>query len=434
MSASGAAALLEIVGSLDRLIHGLTQVTHSIFAARHVRYRSYAMVLTEVENCAATSMRMHSTSEVKWDPSNAGDMWGPTNLILGLPGIEAAAGGDNDAYYVQSAGFAALKKCALRVGQTDCVSLDSRDMYHYYQLHNPKARNPIDVGIHRYQTTSQLKQASMANQVLTVPMLLSTMRSKRPDRHFPLMRYYNQSVAFVLTMRNIGGADSFTYNRANLASAPDLKGQPGTKVASANISVRLFATFFLVDRADRHLDVITAPYNHLVHQCQTHEARDTLSAASQLAVQPIFNHPTSVIRLFYQPDSYTDGTMQSPNGVGRKNYFDYSGIDGGETLYNVGLKFNNSTIIDPNVPPALLRDQLWVERYHTAPYSCIYLIPMTNNLSSEDPQQTINLSAIDRFHIEANKNHAAPGTLFVKLDSFNMLSSESGFGGMLHAG
>lgn len=432
---SGAAATLRAnLGALDQSIWSGIPVEYSIFTSAHPRYSNYAMVNTEL--VAEGHNGTHSTTDMKFDPSGLGDVWGPTRAMFALPSIirntsaGALLGRENDAYYCQSVGFAMFDRLILKIGSQEAATSDHRALYDHYQLYSPMAEADIDADVGRYQTESQLKRAAAGNQILMVPLNMATMRNSAPHRHLVLARLFAQQVRLVMRLRSLAG---ITCNLHDVTSIPYLKGG-STVLASANIGVRVFSKFFILDDIERD-NYAYSPQKSIILQSQSHlKENETTTSGRTITETVLFNHAVRCLKIGHIPDSYTDGTTYSPNSVGIKNYFDYAPSHGGETFYAINLKFNSAEIIDNKIPPVILRSHNWQECYGKRPYSHLYLVPFQLYLNNEQLNHTVNFSGIDKAVIECKKNETNTGTFFIITDSGNVMATENGFGGVPFGG
>lgn len=417
-------------------------VTQDPFSSKSRRHANFGLVTTRVQ-LDGGGLEQHSTSELSWDPSGSGDYWGTAYFTIGAPAIKAASAAATDAsaaqlydaYYCQSAGFAAINEVKLKHGNQEVIKAPKRALYHWYQMYWPEAKADMDQNVHRYQTESQLKDASGTNQLWTVPILLSCFRSHRPDRALPLHRTYGQRVTLTMKMEAL---TAFTVNQPSLGIVPNLWGQTNTPLASANIHVRLYGTFYVMGEMLRSKTDSASPNKLIVRQVNEKSVSSpaTQAADSLISIEPNFNHPVSHAILGYIPDSYTanNGTLYSPCGVGTKNYFDYSATHGGESLYEISLKFNNQEVINKDLPPVLLRSQLWQENFGQCPYSVLYLIPFSRNLLNDNVLHTVNFSGVEKLIFSAKKNQAAAGTCFLLVENYNVLSGSRGYLGSVFGG
>ena len=432
--ASGAAALVDANnGYMDVALWQGVMVTHSIVASSMPRFSNYAMVETEVP--VEYSQNIWTTSTLKFDPSGLGDFWGDTKILFALPAIQrnssagALWGRGNDAYWVNNFGYAAIQELDLLVGQQVAITAIADDLFDWYQNHHPNAALPIDVDIGRYTKECQLKRAAQCNQVLSVPLMMSVFRAQRTDRHFPLLRFFNQSVHLQLQLRSLLNV---TVNENALSLVPYKYGTT-TPVANADVGVRLFSTFLIMNTDERNALAMRAT-RHIVLQSQTMQQVSTDAAGRLVTIQPTFNHTCRSLRVFFLPDKYIDGSTRSPNGVGLKNYFDYTASHGGESGCDINLKFNSTAVIDNQVPPVILRSNIWAANYLKPNYGSKYLIPFQRRLLSDDLNHGVNFSGIDKVAIEVRKNVGDSGTFFVQTDNVNLIATVNGYGGVPFSG
>lgn len=416
-------------GHVENAMFSDVPVNYSLFSSFIRRYRNYSLVNAELEKVG--HLGQHSTSEQKWNPSNHGDICGSVRVFFGLPGIQrnvatlGLATRQNDAYWCQSVGYALIKEARMIVGNQNMIKSSSRNLYENYQLCCPDAALPIDANICRYQTETQLKAASAGNQILTVPLLMSLLRGgKRPDQAWKIVQLWQVPTELGITLRPLLDV---TVNLYHTALVPYLKGT-STVMASSDVSVRVFGQFFILDTDEREqlaYDTYVIP----ILQTQTFEYTSTEAAAVAITMNPQFNHAARVIKVGFQPTSYTDGTLYSPAGVGMKNYFDYVATHGGESLYELDLKLNAQSVLTAGIPPVELRHHNWVQAYSSSPYQMLYVIPFSQRLNEQDINHTVNLTGFDKVSVICKKNSADSGIIFIECESFNVILASDGHGG-----
>ena len=414
-------------------------VTQDPFSSKSRRHANYGLVTTRVQ-LDGGGLEQHSTTELTWDPSGSGDYWGSAYFTIGAPAIAAqssagvAAGAAKlyDAYYCQSAAIAAIKEVRLKHGNQAVICANKRALYHWYQMYCPDAELAMDSNIHRYQTESQLKDASGANQLWVVPILFSCFRPHRPDRSLPLHRTYGQRITLGMTMEAL---TAFTVNQPAPSIVPGLWGAAATSLTSATMPVKLYGTFYVMGEMLRAKADSAAPSKLIIRQTNEKEGTtDSGAIGSQMSLEPNFNHPVTHAMLGFIPDNYTDATTYSPCGVGLKNYFDYSASHGGESLYEINLKFNNQEVIDKEIPPVFLRSCMWQENFGKSPYSSLYLIPFSRNLLNDNVLHTVNFSGVEKLLFYAKKNSGDVGKMFLIVENHNALTGARGYLGSVFGG
>ena len=428
---SGASTLIRANnGHVETTIFANVPVTHTLFSSVVRRYTNYAIVVAELEKVG--HLGQHSTSEQKWNPSNFGDVCGSLRLFLGLPGIastNSASGRGNDAYWCQSVGYAIIKEAKMYVGNQVMMRANHRNLYDAYQLTCPDAEAPLDVNIGRYQCESQLKQASAGNQILGVYLGFSNLRPKRPDRAWKIVSLWQVPTEIGVTLHPL---INVIVNVGALTTVPYLKGT-STTMASSDVSVRMYGTFFILDDQERE-HLASEPMVHEIIQNMTFEYTSTEAAGTQLTLNPVFNHACRIIKTGFIPTAYTDGSTYSPCGVGLKNYFDYCGSHGGESLYALDLKLNSQSTINPDLPPIEQRHHMWTTVYGKKPYGMLYVFPFSMRLDWDDLNHSTNLTGFDKLSLVCKKNSGDSGTYFAEAEVVNVLLTKKGQGGVPFGG
>jgi hypothetical protein len=388
-------------------------------------YTDFGYLVTEIP-ADGHSGKHKDNMDLKFDPTGLGDSMGSLYLHTSLPAL-SPSGSASTAYYCQNAGYAQISSLKLKNGNSPLLEQTGRELFHVYQTRTEYAKDAIDPNIFRYKTEAQLQTQSSCNSLMHTPILFSCTRPDRPDNSFPLTTFYHSTIRLYLRMETIL---HFTVNDGDASRVPYLYGTT-TPVTSDSINVRMYATFHLLDDSER-LALANSNYFRLWYKLMTHEQESSEAMGKTISVTAAtFNGPTRAFFLMFLPAQYTSGLNRSPNGVGKKNYFDYSAPHGGESLYEIQIKINNSDILDNTIPSTLRREQLWRESFSGRPtYSNVYIAPFQPKLDMDDVIHTINPTAVDKFHFYAKKNIDEPGTLFVVQDAVTLVIAEDGVGGV----
>ena len=421
--ASGAGATISLRAAQDVVMFP-EQPTTSLFSKSMADvYTDYGYALTEIPPDGNSGV-FQANTDLKFDPTGLGDSILSLYLFAALPALDTNGG--SDAYYCQSAGYAMINEIKLKNGTQEMLKHNNYHLYHFYQTRSPYAQDRIDANIFRYEMESQLISQSSTNSMINVPILFCCSRPDRPDNSFPLTTFYHSTIRFVIRFNSL---DQWTVNPGAISNIPYLYGT--TQVLTGNdINVAVYACIHLLDDAER-LALANSNYFRLWYTMDDLQQDDTTTAGKVINVQQTsFNGPTRAFMIGFLPDSFVDGSTRSPNGVGLKNFFDFSAPHGGESLYAVQMKINNSEILDATVPSTLLREQRWRECYDTPAYTMLYLIPYQPHLSQDVSIHTINPSAIDKLTFQVTKNHSASGTLIILQDKVTCVVADEGVGGV----
>lgn len=447
MAPLGATTLLkQLPGELDYLRWSVIGKINSLLMYTQLpRYADYT--LTEGLLSPINHTGIHTTKKVEWDCNLQGDHLTALRMMVQVPAIQrnqttnnAAAwiGRNYDAYYVQNAGFSMIEELCIRTGTQDFPAFTARDLFHLYNEAHDDSRKPIDPNVNRYETVGQLKQVSQGNQIWMVPIMLQVFQQKRaPDMSFPLHEVTGQNTSIKVSFKPIL---NFTVNEGDYTLLPAMYGTTSTAITSANIGISMLASVVILPKAEREAAkaeyTSSGVYHHFHHH--TLITRPSSEAAGELVTFEISpNHTTNGFYAFFQPYYYTDpttsaGPVQSPNGVGVKNEFDYSAPHGGHSMYGFDLKFNDISIFEPANVPVSFFHCMWSELHNRMEqYSLLYpFTPDIKGLDENSESHTWNPSSVGKLKFLFRKNTSVDGMLFLMFRIRNVMFNKGHYGGM----
>jgi hypothetical protein len=437
-----AITLRKLKSHVDLLLDTLYYSQHSIFKATHRRFTDFVINLSEVEASSHAGIHADNRTGLKYDPHAKGDKWSSLTAIIRAPALaynsnNAAvdawankAWRKNEAYYVQNCGIAFFPEINIISGSTPGPTYTDEDNFFQYQSLDPHADDPIDSRIFQYSTVAELKQVSSGNVIMHVPIYHNQLRFDNIPYNYCMHAVLKQSTQLEVTMRPLS---ELTVNEGNTSYLPLKRGTTNT-IQSSDFKVQFFSHFLIMSPEERRLQKYMWLSHMGMHHKYTYFYTETWTS-SEVAGQKIShlfdpNHPCSGMYIFFRSDNYTNKTMQSPQGVGLVNYYDYSASHGGETLYAMDLLYNGSSYLEYKHSVSWMRS-LW--NYHheklVRPFSTIYFINYATKMDSDQPDKTVNHSNIDRVTLEFIKNVSEIGSWVAKLYVHNVFSYKSGFGG-----
>lgn len=440
-SLQATSAIRGLKSAMDAYRDALALVNSSHFRKEFKRFTDFVINMALLD--ALNHPGRHSTQPLSFDPQAKGDRWASLTAVVKVPALQRNSGGDTlvgraaDAYYVNNAGIRLFQEVTVRSGNVDGHVLTHQDLFMHYQMHDEYASDVCDPRIHRFSSLSQLKQFSAANCTWTVPLYDSQYRFNRLHSNFHFNASLRQAVEFKVRLASLV---DITVNETNTSLLPYKYGT-STPLASDDVQIQFYSHFLIMSSEERnaqkqlwqsssgHHVPITYP------QTFTYKSPASEVAGTEIRIPVNPNHAISGFYLFFQPDSYIDGSRVSPQGVGLKNWYDYSAPLGGHTIGAIDMLWNGSSFLDKTHPVnwTLSSWQQFHETLHKKPFSTIYPVSFATKMDGDYPDKTINLSNVDRIEIVVNKNVSEAGTFYIVFLTQNVFSYKSGFATQIFA-
>lgn len=216
---------------------------------------------------------------------------------------------------------------------------------------------------------------------------------------------------------------------------PAKKGTLGvTPITNSDFNIRFFGNFLIMhphERAAEREKILHTPHGIYrdLHYRQRFSFISTDSAGADLSYEVDANHPTNVIYIYFQPDSYMAGTAKSPYAVGYKDMFDYNTLTGGHSLYAFNVRLNTTDLLDASQPVSIWHAQ-WADFHHSTPQSSlIYSLPFdVKGVDNPEESKTFNPTNVEKLKIFMKKNVSDVGRVTIVFPTKNFMWFRGGFG------
>lgn len=386
---------------------------------------------------------LRTNTDMKWDSSGIGDVMHSKWFFIRGPGIVPdTANSYEEAYYINEAPFRMVSWLELRAGQLRITYMDDLLLEMEYTHDHPNAKLSEDPYCHRFQTKAGLQRASVANVTWTMPICDQFSRANKLQNGFFQYLFAKQNTDWRARFRGPkeftchvlpSGATITTTGTGTATDTVPLVYGTSTGLSAADFRVELWATFYILDPAER-AQYLKKEITRQLHSIR-HESYVSNEASGSLVQKDnvTMNDPTKCITLTFQPDAYLDGTMCNPYSPGLKHPFcfvPYDGLSGLDEWFIEVQWSQNALKLLENNPIQFLRNVRHVEMFGEPSRYGSYDLANQPMVNDDILIHTVNQSRIDKLTFSWKKNTNLAGTVHILQYYVGILTMKDQVGGV----